>query len=151
MVVLVGALFASQRGGGSHLASPTAVKHAFARRGITVRYTGEMIGNPSVGIQPPLGELTTRLNAISSGNLDILVLRSLRDAERLGALRKNLSNRDECGRSLSSDVYSWRVKNVIVTYDRCDFSRKPFRLASAASLAAVESALGDLGSYSLSR
>jgi hypothetical protein len=144
-----GAIVASRGGGdGSGLASPAAVKSAFAKRGITVRYAPNVGPNPSVKVARPLGSLTTALNRVTSGNLDIIVLSSLRDAKRLGALRMNLSSRDECGRRGSSDLFTWRVKNVLVTYDRCDFTRKPYRVASPASYRSVLAAVGDLGSYS---
>jgi hypothetical protein len=146
VVVLV-----AQRGGGDQkVIQPAALIRAFASRGITIRY------DPAVGLAPsairiraPLGRLSTRLNRVAHGNLDIVVLASTEDAALLGTARPQLPNtRDECGQKLSADVFQLRVKNVVVTYDRCDFSRKPYRLAPAVTYTHVIDTLGSLGRVS---
>jgi hypothetical protein len=155
LVVIVAAACAvvlvSRSGGGDQkVIQPAVLEKVFASRGITIQY------DPSVGLAPsviktrqPLAGMTTRLDRVAHGNLDIVVLASLQDAARLGAAQVHLpGNRDECGQKLSSDVSQLRVRNVLVTYDRCDFSRKPYRLAPASTYNQVMDALGSFGQVS---
>ena len=100
VVVVAGvatAVVASRGGRSVSVASPAMVTHVFAERGITIRSDSTIGLTPSVHVRQPIAGLSTRLNQIAHGNLDIVVLGSLEDAKRVGPIRMNVPGRDVWG------------------------------------------------------
>jgi hypothetical protein len=147
VVVAVGVLVLGSRDGNDRrILTPGAVQKTFAARGVPVVADTGLIANPSVKVDDPV--LLSNRESLDRGHgyLAVSVLRSLRDAQTLGALKPDGSIRDECGRALSRDLFTWRVKNVVVAYDACDITLRPYREAPASSYGVIRAVLGDLAS-----
>jgi hypothetical protein len=147
LLVVGGVVLASRGGSPRRIVQPSEVTRAFAARGITVQDPGNLMPDPDLRIGRPLANLSNAGTRGQSGYLVMTVARSLRDADRIDALRipKSVAP-DECGRrSVSEDITTLRVDNVAAQFDACDISSRPYRLAPPATLKDVKAALRSLG------
>jgi hypothetical protein len=153
LILVVGGTVLATRGGNAHrVVQPSEVIKAFAARGITLHAPGNLLPAPDVHVAVPLADLSNAGTRGQTGYLVMTVARSLRDADRLDAYTMRLvktTARDECGRrTVSEDITTFRVDNVVAQYGACDISARPYRLAPASTLADVVAALKSLGRVS---
>jgi len=124
-------------------ATIASVTAAFSARGIVLEPDSNAGVAPGVSAHP-LGSLWNQTHTSRQGVVSVIVLPSVAEARAIGARHMAATDRDTCGGTTSADYRQWQSGNLVATFSRCDWTRKPFHEVPAPVTATVDAIMRSL-------